>query len=337
MMLRRKEIIISVLTGSALILTCLTVALLVSAKGQKLFTVDGMIVTEEELNLFAVRNRAAILNEYAAEAENTGETFWNNLLPEGKTPVELLRERCTEQLIEIKTVYRLAQERGIDCTPDYHDIQVRFTEENKRREASLSKDEPVYGQVAYTLSDYYFYMYDQVLIALKNQIIDAMDISEEEYIQYYNAHKTGYMQGGGVVLETYRWSFDNQVQREAAWTAATHAAESLKAGHAVGEESTELILGASGSMKKDMMRYPRLFPAAIQAVKDQVIGPMEEQDEIYVVKCLEENVEEITPYENVREEVVSTVKAQCFSAFLEQECKKAEVTYTYRYKQWTFV
>ena len=129
-----------------------------------LFTVNGEVVTQAEIDYFKGKLRAEVLNDYIEKynIEYT-ENFWQTEI-DGKTPEETLNELAREESIMAKIQFVLMREEGIYDDITYEGLYKKaeaFNNENASKQG-------VVGIKSIKMSQFYSYYLQNGIMELKN-------------------------------------------------------------------------------------------------------------------------------------------------------------------------
>lgn len=338
-MTRMKRIIFLVVIGLVgVIAVAIFISMYVVKKDTVLFTVNGMTVTQEEMDLYAEHNRANVIATYSAEIEEYTDDFWNTAAVDGTTLLDILKRKCVEDLIEVKVIHQLAKEYDLDYVDNYEVFQELLNTENERRREAVESGEIIYGPDNYDSWNYYDYLNDQTRIALENYLKNEWSESTDTYQQYYEEHKEKYTEALGVELQMYKWSYENEVEKIEAIKNGEQYITRVQSGEAfdaLDDSISVRTLGSEATQRSDSLQFPTLLSAARKAHVGDVIGPIVEMDAVYVAYCLKEDSVKNLSYEEAEPLVKIAVWNEHFQSFLEKQVSQAVVKYADAYDQWT--
>ena len=107
-------------------------------------------------------------------------TFWTEKLGD-EIPLEKLKEIALQRVKRCKVQQILALEMGILKTANFDEILNALEEENLNRKRKIEKGEPIYGPKQFTSRTYFFKVFDNMVIKLKNELAkDALKPSESQ-------------------------------------------------------------------------------------------------------------------------------------------------------------
>lgn len=139
--------------------------------------------------------------------------FWNSSF-NGITPFEKLKQETGKHLIRIKTEQWLAEKYKIIQKFNYSDFILNLEQENIRRFNAVKNKKPVYGPVQYSEEFYYSYLYNNMVIKLKdilgNQVFKFTDNQYKEYyeinkdIHYRRSSAKGSLLVHGEILQDFK-------------------------------------------------------------------------------------------------------------------------------------
>ncbi len=153
--------------------------------------IDGEPVTTAEYTL-VMRERVAEVFNYFHEKSGLEDRlgYWKDD-GQSENPIRKLRERVANELKQIKTVQRLAKQKGVVRDISFQAFKERLTHENIRRLKALDQKQVVYGPKQYDETRYYYFKqadWDQELQdALAKE--PALAVSDAEVEQFFASRK----------------------------------------------------------------------------------------------------------------------------------------------------
>lgn len=128
-------------------------------------TVNGEIVSREEIEYFSKRMKAEVLSEYVQKYDLSDfSSFWNTEF-DGKTPKRELEERAFDEAVRSKIVLVLMRENGIYENINFAALKQKAENFNK---ANAESDEPLVGIKSIDLEQFYTYYIANGEMELKN-------------------------------------------------------------------------------------------------------------------------------------------------------------------------
>ncbi|HER35628.1 MAG TPA: peptidyl-prolyl cis-trans isomerase [Halothiobacillaceae bacterium] len=153
-------------------------------------TVDGEPVVWREFRQMMGRHKARIyshFHQHYAMLDNAA--FWTTA-HDGETPLDMIKQRVRHEIVRVKVNQILAREYGVLPRIHYEDFIRRWHEENNRRRQVVSERHAVYGPRQYTESAYFNYIYENMLIRLKEKLGQGpFEITEDRLRELYNRDK----------------------------------------------------------------------------------------------------------------------------------------------------
>lgn len=132
-------------------------------------TVNGEIVTSEEIEYFKMRSRSDIINEYAEKyGVKEFSDFWDKEF-DGKTPSKALEERALDEAVKAKIKLVLMRENGIYDNISFNALLIKaqkFNEENKDAQGKV-------GIKTVDVSGFYTYYVSTGEMELKNILAEG--------------------------------------------------------------------------------------------------------------------------------------------------------------------
>jgi hypothetical protein len=155
--------------------------------------INGDTIQLGEFLLVANEKKSDVLISFVKQLNDTEafeeEKFWNGNI-NGIVPIEQLKLETEKRLIRIKTEQKLAEKYKIIKTFNYSDFILTLEKDNKRRLEAFKNKKPVYGKVQYPQEFYYRYLYNNMVIKLKDSLAkEVFILNELKYRDFYNTHK----------------------------------------------------------------------------------------------------------------------------------------------------
>lgn len=133
-------------------------------------TVNVENITLPEFLLFAGVLRTKVINDYRmVHNSGFGIEFWETEI-NGTTPMEVLKKRTLDTLIQVKIQQISARKAGLVADISYSGFQKALENENKRRLTAKKSGEVIYGPVQYSEGVYYNYLFSNMVIKLKEHL-----------------------------------------------------------------------------------------------------------------------------------------------------------------------
>lgn len=128
---------------------------------QPVATVDGIAVPMRELQIFLVKDRAAVLARYQSDpAAGTGNAFWTRPI-NGETPAARLTDAALADVARTTVQLELAAKHRLVADPRYSTFLTALSAENQRRRTAVAHHQAVYGPVQYSEANYLDYLIGQ--------------------------------------------------------------------------------------------------------------------------------------------------------------------------------
>lgn len=136
--------------------------------------VNGQKVTYGEFNMFFPRYRAITASQmYARYGMTDSAEFWNTLLPDGSTPLEIAKQSTMEELKRMKASQILFKEYHILEDISYQTFRQNWKAENLRRLKALEEGKVIFGPDRYEQAQYYIYLQDSYSNMLQAKLADS--------------------------------------------------------------------------------------------------------------------------------------------------------------------
>jgi hypothetical protein len=132
--------------------------------------VNGHPITQSELKHWMLLEKANTFN-YFYQKYNIDESdhFWTDKFG-GEVPINRLRKVALEKAVDCKVQQAIALKKGVIDYADFDAIVKELEQVNKAREKKVERGEPVYGPVKFTERTYFSYVFDKMVIDLKNKL-----------------------------------------------------------------------------------------------------------------------------------------------------------------------
>jgi hypothetical protein len=141
-------------------------------------TVNGEIITENEMKYFSLKLRSSVINEFISEyGLEFSDSFWDTEV-NGKTPQETLDERALDECVKAKIQLVLCREQGIYDDISYEGLYKKAIEYNE----SHSGKSNAAGVKTISLEQFYSYYLDNGVMELKNKLRDTTLAPSDEEI-----------------------------------------------------------------------------------------------------------------------------------------------------------
>ena len=148
--------------------------------------VNGEPITELEFKLQLAKNRAYVYDYFQRKygvADN--QEFWNTPY-DGEIPIEVARKKTLNEALRIKIQQILAKQKGIVQDISYQGFLINLKKENTRRKEAVKQGRPVFGPVLYDESGYYSYLFENMVIRLKEVLAGSeLQVTDGQVREYY--------------------------------------------------------------------------------------------------------------------------------------------------------
>lgn len=152
--------------------------------------INGLPVTTAELKREMQKCRAAIYSQYAGLYDISAvKDFWNTDF-KGEKPIDALKSKALQNLIEIKVQQQLLEEQGLWLYKNYEIFLTALGQENQQRQQKAQRNEIIYGPLAYTEQTFFEYKFSNALVALKRNLAgDKIVINENLLMAHFEKLK----------------------------------------------------------------------------------------------------------------------------------------------------
>lgn len=159
-------------------------------------TVDGEPVTAPEYRLVMEGKTAEVFNYfYGKDGREDRPGYWQDD-GQAENPIRRLRTVVTDEMRRIKTVQRVAKEKGVLTDISFAAFQAELTRENERRRVAVEKNQVIYGPKQYKPYRYYFFrLQDHEQAAFEAFIKDPGNAAQEKAIADFYAANASHFEG----------------------------------------------------------------------------------------------------------------------------------------------
>ena len=127
-------------------------------------------ITTSELKYWMLLEKANVYSYfYRKYGVVDSKHFWTQEQGD-EIPLERLKEIALEKAKRCKIQQILAIEQGIIKTTNFDEIVEEMGKVNEDRKLRVKKGEPIYGPVQFTTRTYFAYVFDKMVIELKNEL-----------------------------------------------------------------------------------------------------------------------------------------------------------------------
>jgi hypothetical protein len=132
--------------------------------------VDGTPIAAAELKLQMLNDRPAVFQYFHATYNvDDNPVFWTSYYGK-ENPLTWLKQRAMQDIVRIRVQEILMKRYGLIRDAGYSYFETAFNAENSRRRHALANNQPVYGVLQYSESQYL----DYVITNGANHLKDAM-------------------------------------------------------------------------------------------------------------------------------------------------------------------
>ncbi|WP_028609112.1 hypothetical protein [Paenibacillus harenae] len=152
--------------------------------------VNGSPVSAPEFGRELERQRASVVDYFhRTHGAEYGNGFWKADY-DGENPEETAKEMALEKLVKVKAELELAKREGLIAGTSYDDLLREMEKENKRRQAAIEANQPIYGPGRMDESSFINYYMSNLRIRLKEKLAeDELKVTDEELKRHYELVK----------------------------------------------------------------------------------------------------------------------------------------------------
>jgi hypothetical protein len=149
-------------------------------------TINGEQVHANEVLFEMINERTGVYTSFASEYHLGEEPLRWTKKYKGKKPIAVLRDRALTNAIRIKMVQIQMRVRNIQTDIGYVHFEKRYQQFTQDREQSTETNNAIYGPPHLSPSNYYYYIYSNNLIQLREQLAKDGISSDESYEIWLN-------------------------------------------------------------------------------------------------------------------------------------------------------
>lgn len=132
--------------------------------------VNDLLISQLEFRHWMLLEKANTFNYFYQKYKvNESDHFWTDTFG-GEVPIDRLRKVALEKAIDCKVQQAMALEKGVIDRVDFDVIVQKVKQVNTARKKTVESGEPVYGPVKFTKRTYFSYVFDKMVIDLKNEL-----------------------------------------------------------------------------------------------------------------------------------------------------------------------
>jgi hypothetical protein len=152
--------------------------------------IDGERVSKGEFVWRMNGFRSACFNFFMQKynASYNGPDFWDHPF-NSITPMEWIRRRTLQQLVEDKVKIKIMQQYGVLPGFDYTQFLKAFRDENEKRKILIEQGQVIYGIQQFEESSFYEYVLSNALLETERRMLAVDPPSEKELRDYYGRVK----------------------------------------------------------------------------------------------------------------------------------------------------
>ncbi|MDQ6423639.1 peptidylprolyl isomerase [Paenibacillus sp. LHD-117] len=311
--------------------------------------INGEEVSAEEYRKLLDENRAYTFSYFKKNyGVDHSSDFWESRYGNEK-PIDVIRKKTFEDLVRLKVQQILAKQKGVVKDISYSRFLSILEEENSRRKEAVQKGQVIYGPEQYRERDYYRTTFDNLKYELKKKLLEEQPFQETELKQYYteNLESLFKKQDSIQIRKIYiphssegeLSESDAQVKMEELKQSIQSAGdfdqvcESLKTDDS---EDTNLMFCEEQEFtemtaRSDTMRAGLLLGQAQELEVGQVSEVFEENDVLYIIKCLEKEVGRKTGYEEAKGRIQLILMDLKYEEIVNQLVKQASIQFMPEY------
>jgi hypothetical protein len=116
-------------------------------------------------------------------ASYNGPDFWEHPF-NSITPMEWIRKRTLQQLVEDKVKIKIMQQYGVLRGFDYAQFLKAFRDENEKRKILIEQGQVIYGMQEFDARSFYEYVLSNALLETERRMLEVDPPSEKELRDY---------------------------------------------------------------------------------------------------------------------------------------------------------
>jgi hypothetical protein len=159
--------------------------------------VNGETITVAEFMFHAKAMRSTVIQvvrlKYGTEYSTD---FWSRDI-NGKTPMEILKQKTMDTIVSVKVQQKSAKKAGIVPDISFGRFEEDLVKENNRRLAAKRAGQVIYGPVQYSREVYYNYLFTNMVNDLKEHLATTdFGINDEKLREAYETGKDSLFRRG---------------------------------------------------------------------------------------------------------------------------------------------
>ena len=289
--------------------------------------INGQSVVKGEYQMILSEYESQVKSQYTTEEANRSD-FWTTTF-DGKEPLKQIIELAKEDCVQKKVIAQMAKDYGIETETDYISITEQMREINKARESGTSPESPVYGLSAFSLNDYYEYVYSGVEANLLECLKKEQRMSDESLRQFYEENKEDYTSDVSVCMLIAEMSmqtgseYANQIAQEMVADCDKEGLSEKYPDVSFYELSMSSLNTEEGKSGVYAARW--MLASGMQA--GETSEPFQVGDHMMVMRCLKRSEHEVQPFEEVKGALESSVLTGMAKDKIEINKKGAKISF----------
>ncbi len=302
-------------------------------------TVNEKSVNLREFKMILNEQRAATFSyfnvKYGAE---DSKDFWTSSFG-GEIPIEVAKKKTSDYIIEVKVQQQLGVQKNIINDSSYSAFLEELKKENKKRKEAVKNNQVIYGPEKYGEREYYFYLFYNILIKLKEKMSEKeIAVNESELKEIYEKYKESDFKNKDTVRVQRIYILyhgDNNISKSDAELKINEIKERLEKGESLeGIKSTmkdvnvqnEESVFDQGVYEKDGAILPEVNEEIERLTKvGQISNPITDSNSYSILKLLERVPGGFKDFNDVKEEIKSKLIDSKYDELIKKKVNNAKV------------
>ncbi len=301
-------------------------------------TVNGTPIVWREFQMQMREQRGEVYTYYQQQyqASTDRSSFWTTTYGQ-ETPEQKLKELALDQMVRIKVEQQLAKQYGIPTTVDYMAFLSNWKKENERRQSAVDKGEAIYGPIQYGEREYYEYVHDNLVTALKKAVAQSNgEVTDALLREVYKADREmpAYRNQDTIQIRKIVIPFQTALEQENAKSAMDTIKARLDKGEPFDTLYKEYLLkGAptgeqrfdADSFYMDQKNYGLLLQQSYKLEAGQISPVFEFGQAYYLIRCEVRQRGEIRPFAEVKQLLLYNEINNIYMRLIDEQVSAAKI------------
>lgn len=301
-------------------------------------SVNGVLVSQNEFLHHLIKSRAEVYQYFRQKyGVSDSKNFWTTSF-EDEVPIDVARDRALEECTRIKVQQIMAKEKGITKDISYSTFLKSLKEENYRRKAARERSQVIYGPVQYSESEYYSYLFSNMVVQLKEKLQEEMGILDINLKDFYESEKERlYKKREDIKVSQFTIRYKDSMHKHKALLAAENIMRLMEDGdknhsiipgiavdNSINIEIRERSFNDS-TYREDEKNDPVILEASEGLLEGQVSSVLEVEQSFVVLICVERRNAGYKEYDEVKENVKTNYIEKKYNELIGRMVQEADI------------